>query len=60
MKPHERRILEDLATIAKLETWLRCARAELASDPDNPLLGEFVLLVARRILEKRNQNEVGL
>lgn len=53
MKIHERRILENLATTAALEIWLRCARAELASDPGNLPLSEFVLLVARQIVEKR-------
>jgi len=53
MKPRERRILENLSAITELETWLRCARAELVGDPDNAALSEFVLLVAQLVLEKR-------
>lgn len=42
MRPEARRTLAQIRTLTRLEAWIRCAKAELASTPDDELLAEFV------------------
>lgn len=44
MQAQARDTLAEIGVIQRLETYVCCARAELASDPGNDLLREFIRL----------------
>lgn len=50
-----RKTLADIRTIQRLETYVRCARAELASNPGDDLLREFIRINETLIREERQR-----
>jgi hypothetical protein len=55
MRPEARRTVSHLHSVVRLEQWIRCARAELASCPDNELLREFIRLNEQLLAEERDK-----
>lgn len=55
MQAAARKTLADIRTIQRLETYVRCARAELASNPGDELLREFIRLNEALIREERQK-----
>lgn len=55
MRPEARRTVSHFHSVVRLEQWIRCARAELASCPDNELLREFIRLNEQLLAEERNK-----
>jgi hypothetical protein len=53
MQAAARQTLTDIRTIQRLECYVRCARAELASNPDDDLLREFIRLNESLIRDER-------
>lgn len=53
MQPAARQTLADIRTIQRLECYVRCARAELASNPGDDLLREFIRINETLIREER-------
>lgn len=53
MQAAARQTLADICTIQRLESYVRCARAELASNPQDELLREFIRLNEMLIREER-------
>lgn len=53
MQAAARQTLADIRTIQRLESYVRCARAELASNPQDELLREFIRLNEMLIREER-------
>jgi hypothetical protein len=50
-----RQTLTDIRTIQRLESYVRCARAELASNPHDELLCEFIRINEGLIREERER-----
>lgn len=42
MRPEARQTLAKIRSLSRLEDWIRCAKAELASTPKDELLAEFI------------------
>lgn len=42
MRPEAIAVLSRIRHLARLEAWIRCAKAELASCPHDELLAEFI------------------
>ena len=42
MRPEARRTLAQIRTLTRLEAWIRCAKAELASTPNDELVADFI------------------
>ncbi|MCQ4165096.1 hypothetical protein [Tahibacter harae] len=55
MQAAARKTLADIRTIQRLETYVRCARAELASNPGDDLLREFIRINETLIREERRR-----
>lgn len=55
MQAAARKTLADIRTIQQLETYVRCARAELASNPGDELLREFIRINEALIREERQR-----
>ncbi|MBL8300257.1 MAG: hypothetical protein JNN30_18115 [Rhodanobacteraceae bacterium] len=55
MNPTARQTLTEIRTIQRLEAYVRCARAELASNPRDELLREFIRLNEALIREERER-----
>lgn len=53
MQAAARQTLIDIRTIQRLECYVRCARAELASNPGDDLLREFIRLNESLIRDER-------
>lgn len=53
MRQEARKTLAQIRTLARLEAWIRCAKAELASTPDDELLAEFIRVNERMLAEER-------
>ncbi len=53
MRPEARRTVSHIHSVVRLEQWIRCARAELASCPHDELLREFIRLNEQLLLEER-------
>ena len=54
MRQEARETLATIKTLARLEAWIRCAKAELASTPQDELLAEFIR-VNERLLQKERE-----
>ena len=55
MRAEARQTLTQIRTLARLEAWIRCAKAELASTPDDDLLAEFIRVNERLLVEERKR-----
>ncbi|UXI69849.1 hypothetical protein [Tahibacter amnicola] len=55
MRTEARKTLSTIHTIQRLEDYVRCARAELASCPEDELLREFIRINERLILEEKRR-----
>lgn len=55
MRPEARQTLAKIRSLTRLEAWIRCAKAELASTPDDELLAEFIRLNERMVNEEREK-----
>ncbi|MBL0163479.1 MAG: hypothetical protein IPP82_07495 [Xanthomonadales bacterium] len=52
MRQEARNTLAAIKTLSRLEAWIRCAKAELASTPQDELLAEFIRVNERLIAEE--------
>lgn len=55
MQAAARQTLADIRTLQRLEAYVRCARAELASNPQDDLLREFIRINETLIHEERTR-----
>ena len=53
MNAAARRMLRDLSSLTNIEQYLNAAKAELASDPTDVQLGEFVKLVEDMLRDEK-------
>ena len=47
--------LAKIHNVARLEAWIRCAKAELGSSPYDELLSEFIAMNERLVGEERER-----
>lgn len=52
MRQEARDTLATITTLSRLEAWIRCAKAELASTPRDELLAEFIRVNERLVAEE--------
>ena len=52
MRKEARNTLAAIKTLSRLEAWIRCAKAELASTPEDELLAEFIRVNERLVAEE--------
>ncbi len=52
MRQEARDTLATIKTLSRLEAWIRCAKAELASTPRDELLAEFIRVNERLVAEE--------
>lgn len=50
-----RTTLAKIRNLARLEAWIRCAKAELASTPHDALLAEFIRMNEILLIEEREK-----
>jgi hypothetical protein len=55
MRPEAHQTLLKIRRLTRLEAWIRCARAELASTPDDETLAEFIRVSEKRLVEEREK-----
>lgn len=55
MRPEARQALAQIRSLTRLEAWIRCAKAELASSPEDELLAEFIRVNERMLNEEREK-----
>lgn len=55
MRVEARKTLAKIRSLSRLEAWIRCAKAELASTPDDELLAEFIRVNEQMLDEERRQ-----
>ena len=55
MRQEARDTLAAIKTLSRLEAWIRCARAELASSPEDQLLAEFIRVNERLLVAERRK-----
>jgi len=55
MRTEARQTLAQIRTLTRLEAWIRCAKAELASTPDVDLLAEFIRVNERMLNAEREK-----
>ena len=55
MRPEARQTLAQIRSLTRLEAWIRCAKAELASTPEDELLAEFIRVNERMVNEEREK-----
>ncbi|MFA7320615.1 MAG: hypothetical protein WC000_04025 [Dokdonella sp.] len=55
MRKEARDTLTTIKTLTRLEAWIRCAKAELASTPGDELLAEFIRVNERLVQIERNK-----
>ena len=55
MRPEARQTLAQIRSLTRLEAWIRCAKAELASSPEDDLLAEFIRVNERMLNEEREK-----
>lgn len=55
MRPEARQTLAQIRRLTRLEAWIRCARAELASTPEDETLAEFIRVNEQRLAEEREK-----
>ncbi|MGA9333734.1 MAG: hypothetical protein WBV39_05590 [Rudaea sp.] len=48
-------LLTKIQNMARLEEWIRCAKAELASGPHDELLAEFIRVNEKLLAEEREK-----
>lgn len=48
-------VLSEIRRLARLEAWIRCAKAELASCPKDELLAEFIRVNEVLLAEEREK-----
>jgi hypothetical protein len=53
MHPQARQTLREIHTLQRFENYVRCARAELASDPSNTKLSAFINMIEMMVREKK-------
>lgn len=55
MRKEARDTLTAIKSLTRLEAWIRCAKAELASTPHDDLLAEFIRVNERLLNEEREK-----
>jgi hypothetical protein len=55
MRTEARQTLAQIRSLTRLEAWIRCAKAELASTPEDELLAEFIRVNERMLNEEREK-----
>lgn len=55
MRQEARDTLTAIKTLSRLEAWIRCAKAELASSPQDELLAEFIRVNERMLVAERQK-----
>lgn len=55
MRKEARDTLAAIKSLTRLEAWIRCAKAELASTPQDELLAEFIRVNERLLSEEREK-----
>ena len=55
IRAEARTTLNQIRTLTRLEAWIRCAKAELASTPGDQLLAEFIRVNERLLTEEREK-----
>ena len=55
MRAEARNTLTQIRTLTRLEAWIRCAKAELASTPGDLLLAEFIRVNERLLADEREK-----
>ncbi len=55
MRHEARQTLTQIRSLSRLEAWIRCAKAELASTPEDELLAEFIRVNERMLSEEREK-----
>lgn len=55
MRKEARETLAAIKTLTRLEVWIRCAKAELASTPHDKLLAEFIRVNEQLVVEEREK-----
>lgn len=55
MRPEARQTLAQIRSLSRLEAWIRCAKAELASTPKDELLAEFIRVNERMLQDEREK-----
>lgn len=55
MRPEARKTLTQIRRLTRLEAWIRCAQAELASTPEDEALAEFIRFNEKRLAEEREK-----
>ncbi|HNV09191.1 MAG: hypothetical protein IPK54_06410 [Dokdonella sp.] len=55
IRAEARNTLTQIRTLTRLEAWIRCAKAELASTPGDLLLAEFIRVNERLLADEREK-----
>lgn len=55
VRPEAIATLSTIRNLARIEAWIRCAKAELASSPYDQLLAEFIRVNEDILTEERNK-----
>lgn len=55
MRPEAHRTLAQIRGLIRLEAWIRCAKAELASTPHDDLLAEFIRVNESMLIAEREK-----
>ena len=53
--PEARQTLAKIRSLTRLEAWIRCAKAELASTPQDELLAEFIRATEKMANDEREK-----
>jgi hypothetical protein len=53
MHPQARQTLREIHSLQRFENYIRCARAELASDPSNAKLRAFIDMIEVMVREEK-------
>jgi len=53
MKPEAQQALHEIRSLKRMADYIRCARAELASDPENSQLSTFIALMERLLAQEQ-------
>lgn len=55
MRLEARKTLSQIRTLTRLEAWIRCAKADLASTPEDELLAEFIRATEKMLNDERQK-----
>lgn len=55
MRPEALKTLDQIKRLARLESWIRCAKAELASTPQDRFLSEFIRVNEKILRDERER-----